>query len=145
MENDSNENKKTDPKQEFKNDFDAKALLGDTLKKVFTTGVSAAFMTEESIRSYLQEIKLPKEILNILIQSANKSKDEITQRVSKEVSQVFNKIDWVAELAKFAETHKFKISAEIDIVKKASSSSKEAVDAVEPETSAASATKNNLP
>jgi hypothetical protein len=75
-------------------------------------------MTEESIRSYLQELKLPKEILNILIQSANKSKDELTQRVSKEISQIFNKIDWVSEMAKFAESHKFKISAEIDIVKK---------------------------
>ncbi|MBN8538521.1 MAG: hypothetical protein J0M15_15835 [Deltaproteobacteria bacterium] len=114
MESDSNENKKND----FKNDFEAKSLIGETLKKVFTTGVSAAFMTEESIRSYLQELKLPKEILNILIQSANKSKDELTQRVSKEISQIFNKIDWVSEMAKFAESHKFKISAEIDIVKK---------------------------
>lgn len=119
MESDSNENKKND----FKNDFEAKSLIGETLKKVFTTGVSAAFMTEESIRSYLQELKLPKEILNILIQSANKSKDELTQRVSKEISQIFNKIDWVSEMAKFAESHKFKISAEIDIVKKESKAS----------------------
>lgn len=109
MENDSSDKK---------NDLDPKALLGETLKKVFTTGVSAAFMTEESIRNYLQEIKLPKEILNILVQSANKSKEEITSKVTKEITQIFNKIDWVSELAKFAETHKFKISAEIDIVKK---------------------------
>lgn len=100
---------------------DAKGLFSETLKKVFTTGVSAAFMTEESIRSYLQELKLPKEVLNVLIQSANKSKDEITQRVSKEIVGVFNKIDWISELSKFAETHKFKISAEIDIIKKDSS------------------------
>lgn len=113
MENDSSDKK---------NDLDPKGLLGETLKKVFTTGVSAAFMTEESIRNYLQEIKLPKEILNILLQSANKSKDEITNRVAKEITQIFNKIDWVSELAKFAETHKFKISAEIDIVKKDQSS-----------------------
>lgn len=114
MENDSSDKK---------NDLDPKALLGETLKKVFTTGVSAAFMTEESIRNYLQEIKLPKEILNILVQSANKSKDEITNKVTKEITQIFNKIDWVSELAKFAETHKFKISAEIDIVKKTKESS----------------------
>lgn len=132
MENDSSD-KKNDPRNDSRNDsrqenradFDPKGLLGDTLKKVFTTGVSAAFMTEESIRNYLQEIKLPKEILNILIQSANKSKDEITQRVTKEITQIFNKIDWVSELAKFAETHKFKISAEIDIVKKAPEPKKE--------------------
>lgn len=97
---------------------DVKGLFSETLKKVFTTGVSAAFMTEESIRSYLQEAKLPKEILNIIIQSANKSKEDITQKVSKEIVGIFSKIDWVSELSKFAENHKFKISAEIDIIKK---------------------------
>ena len=101
---------------------DIKGLFSETLKKVFTTGVSAAFMTEESIRSYLQEVKLPKEILNVIIQSANKSKDDITQKVSKEIVGIFSKIDWVSELSKFAENHKFKISAEIDIIKKESKS-----------------------
>lgn len=97
---------------------DIKGLLSETLKKVFTTGVSAAFMTEESIRGYLQEVKLPKEILNVIIQSANKSKDDITQKVSKEIVGIFSKIDWVKELSQFAENHKFKISAEIEVIKK---------------------------
>ena len=93
-------------------------LLGETLKKVMTAGVSAAFMTEEGVRSYLAELKLPKEILNVLIQGANKSKDEITQRVTKEAIGILQKIDFVKEVSRFAETHKFKITAEIDIVKK---------------------------
>lgn len=97
---------------------DSKSPLGETLKKVFSAGVSAAFMTEENIRSYLGELKLPKEILNVIVQSANKSKEELTQRVSREVTQILGRIDWVKEIAKFAETHKFKITAEIDIVKK---------------------------
>lgn len=116
MENNDSSHKKNDPLNPSYDD--AKGLFSETLKKVFTTGVSAAFMTEESIRSYLQELKLPKEILNVLIQSANKSKDDITQRVSKEIIGIFQKIDWVSELSKFAENHKFKISAEIDIIKK---------------------------
>ncbi|MBL7672393.1 MAG: hypothetical protein JNM39_18080 [Bdellovibrionaceae bacterium] len=97
---------------------EGKTLLTDTLKKVFATGVSAAFMTEENIRSYLGELKLPKEILSTLIQSASKSKDEITNRVSKEIIGIVSQIDWVKEIARFAEGHKFKISAEIDIIKK---------------------------
>lgn len=117
MENNDSSNK-SDRKSEGPSLDDAKGLFSETLKKVFTTGVSAAFMTEENIRSYLQELKLPKEILNVIIQSANKSKDDITQRVSKEIIGIFNKIDWITELSKFAETHKFKISAEIDIIKK---------------------------
>ena len=103
---------------------DGKSLIGETLKKVFATGVSAAFMTEENIRSYLGELKLPKEVLNLVIQSANKSKDEVTQRVSKEITQIMQKIDWVKEISRFAENHKFRISAEIDIVKKSDESKK---------------------
>lgn len=112
MENDSKR------KEGYTQGEDPKSILSDTLKKVFTAGVSAAFMTEESIRGYLQELKLPKEILSLLVQSANKSKDEITQKVSKEVIGIFQKIDWVKELSRFAETHKFKINAEIEIIKK---------------------------
>jgi hypothetical protein len=97
---------------------EGKALLSETLKKVFATGVSAAFMTEENIRSYLGELKLPKEILSTLIQSANKSKDDITNRVSKEIIGIVSQIDWVKEISKFAEGHKFKISAEIEVIKK---------------------------
>lgn len=96
----------------------AKELLGETLKKVFSVGVSAAFMTEEKVRETLQDMKLPKEVLGNLVQSASKSKDEITNRVSNEIIKVISKIDWVKELAKFAESHKFKISAEIDIIRK---------------------------
>lgn len=93
-------------------------LLGETLKKVFTAGVSAAFMTEESVRAYLAELKLPKEVLNLLLQQANRSKEEITQRVSKEIVGIIEKIDFVKEASRFAETHRFKITAEIEIEKK---------------------------
>lgn len=97
---------------------DGKSLLSEALKKVFTVGVSAAFMTEESIRSHLGDMKLPKEVLQMLLQSASKSKDEITQRMSKELVAMIQKIDLVKEFSKFAETHKFKISAEVEILKK---------------------------
>jgi hypothetical protein len=92
--------------------------LGEALKKVFSVGVSAAFMTEEGIRKYLADLKLPKEILEALLAGANRSKDEITNRVAKEINGIISKIDWVQELSKFAETHKFKIKAEIEIEKK---------------------------
>jgi hypothetical protein len=92
--------------------------LGDTVKKLFTAGVSAAFMTEESVRQYLAELKLPKEILNLVIQSANKSKEEITSRVTKEVVNIVQKVDFVKEASRFAESHKFRITMDIDITKK---------------------------
>ena len=93
-------------------------IIAEAIKKVFTAGVTAAFMTEEHVRSYLQDLKLPKEILNVLLQGAQKTKDEVAQKVTQEAVQMLKKIDFPKEFSKFAENHKFKISAEIEIVPK---------------------------
>jgi hypothetical protein len=113
MENHDHDDKKKDDNHE-----DQKSLLSETIKKVFAAGVTAAFMTEESVRTHLGDLKLPKDIMNLLLQQANKSKEELVQRVSKEILSMVNKIDLVSEFSKFAESHKFKITAEIDITKK---------------------------
>lgn len=90
----------------------------DTIKKLVTAGVSAAFMTEESIRTFVSELKLPKETLNLLLQGAAKSKDELMNRVSREIIGIISKIDFVKEASRFVEEHKFRITAEIDVVRK---------------------------
>ncbi len=95
-------------------------LLSEGLKKLFTAGVSAAFLTEESLRNYIQDLKLPKEILNVLLQSAAKSKDQMMNRVGNEIITIIQKIDFVKEASRFVENHKFRISAEIEVVKKES-------------------------
>jgi hypothetical protein len=92
--------------------------VGDTIRKLVSAGVSAAFMTEESIRSFVSEVKLPKETLNLLLQGAAKSKEELMNRVSKEVIGIISKIDFVKEASRFVEEHKFRINAEIEVVRK---------------------------
>ena len=103
---------------------EARLRLGDTLKKLVTAGIGAAFMTEEHIRTYVSELKLPKEVLNALLQGASKSKDEIIGRVSNEAIKILNRIDFVKEASRFVEEHKFKISAEIEVVKRETSADK---------------------
>jgi hypothetical protein len=90
----------------------------DLLKKLVSAGIGAAFMTEESIRNYLGELKLPKDVLNIILQGASKSKQELMDRVGNEIIKIVQKIDFVGEASRFVEEHKFRISAEIDVVKK---------------------------
>ena len=92
--------------------------VGDTLKKLLAAGVSAAFMTEESIRSFVSDLKLPKETLHLLLQGATKSKEELMNRVGNEIVKVISKIDFVKEASRFVEEHKFKISAEVEVLKK---------------------------
>ncbi len=96
--------------------------LGDTIKKILTTGLTAAFMTEESIRGFVGELKLPKESLNLLLQGAMKSKEELMNRAGNEIVKVISKIDFVKEASRFVEEHKFKISAEVEVLKKDHSS-----------------------
>ncbi len=97
---------------------ESRLRLADALKKVVSVGLGAAFMTEEHIRGYLSEVKLPKDVMNMLIQSAGKSKEELTQKVGGELVKILSKIDFVKEASRFAEEHKFRVSAEIEVVKK---------------------------
>jgi hypothetical protein len=90
----------------------------EIFKKLISAGIGAAFMTEESIRTYLTELKLPKEVLNVVLQGAQKSKDELMDRVGNEIIKIVHKVDIVKEASRFVEEHKFRISAEIDVVKK---------------------------
>ena len=115
---DDSKKKSDESASESKGDFKATQLLGEAAKKLFSAGVSAAFMTEENIRGYLAELKLPKEMLGLIISGAAKSKDEITARVSKEIVGLIEKVDWAKEASRFAENHKFKITAEFEVIKK---------------------------
>jgi hypothetical protein len=98
--------------------------LGDALKKLVSAGIGAAFMTEESIRTYLNEVRLPKEVLNMIVQGAGKSKEELLNRVGNEVVKIISKIDFVNEASRFVEEHKFRVSAEVEVIKKDKSGEK---------------------
>lgn len=91
-------------------------LVFEAAKKLFTVGVSAAFMTEESIRNYLGDVKLPKDIMQLILQTAGRGKEELMNRVSKEISGIIQKTDLPKEVAKFLENHRIKITAEVEIL-----------------------------
>jgi hypothetical protein len=92
------------PKGQEPDEAAAGLKLSDALKKLITAGIGAAFMTEESIRNYVSELKLPKE--------------ELMHKVGNEIIKVVNRIDFVKEASRFVEEHKFKIKAEVEVVKK---------------------------
>lgn len=108
------ESNKRDDSQDDKNEKG----IGEIVKKVVAAGVSAAFVTEDYLRTYLSDVKMPKELLTMLLQQANKSKEEIVGRVTKEVVQIIKHADLRKEVEHFVENHKFKISAEVEILKK---------------------------
>lgn len=91
---------------------------GEMLKRVMSVGLGAAFMTEESIRSTLGDIKLPKEVLTTILQGANRSKEDFLNKMGNETIKLISKIDFVKEASRFVEEHKFHIVADIEVVKK---------------------------
>ncbi|MGE3759538.1 MAG: hypothetical protein AB7H97_17365 [Pseudobdellovibrionaceae bacterium] len=106
-----------------KNDKDDNEDLpkwGEMLKRVMSVGLGAAFMTEESVRSALGGLNLPKEVLSSILQGANRSKEEFLNKVGNETIKILSKIDFVKEASRFVEEHKFRINAEIEVVKKES-------------------------
>jgi hypothetical protein len=91
---------------------------GEVLKRVMSVGLGAAFMTEESVRSALGGINLPKDVLTSILQGATRSKEEMLNKVGNEVIKLVSKIDFVKEASRFVEEHKFRINAEIEVVRK---------------------------
>ncbi len=78
---------------------DIQSKATEMMKKILTVGVGAFFLTEESLRGLISDIKLPKEILSGILESANKTKTEFLRNLSQEVlSQILEKIN-PAELA----------------------------------------------
>lgn len=81
----------------------ASEKLTETFKKIISSGSPS---------------EISKEIIGTVLGQALKAKDDITVKVSNEMIALIQKIDFVKEFSKFAENHKFKISAEVEIIKK---------------------------
>ncbi len=67
---------------------------GDLLKKAITVGLGAAFLTEESIRALVGELKLPKELVTNLLAQANTTRSEFLGKFSSEMlEKIQSRID----------------------------------------------------
>lgn len=67
--------------------------IGDIIKKVVSVGVGAAFMTEESVKKILEDIPLPKDIINGLVQNAKGAKEDFTNGIREELRNYLANVD----------------------------------------------------
>ncbi len=77
--------------------------FSDTIKKIISAGSPS---------------DISKEFIGAVLGQALKAKDEVSAKVTTEMIALVRKIDFVKEFSKFAENHKFKVTAEIEITKK---------------------------
>lgn len=97
---------------------DRDGKLGDLFKKVLTTGVTAAFMTEESVRALLKDVPLPKDIVGSLVDNAKNTKTEFVASVKNELKSYLDKIDITKEIDKIVDKYDFEIKANISLKRK---------------------------
>jgi hypothetical protein len=83
----------------------------ELMREVALTGMATFFMTEDSVRSYLKELKLPKELGALLLDSVSRKKDDFYGLLAKEVGKMVSKIDVSAEVSRFLEKHKIHVEA----------------------------------
>lgn len=92
------------------------AKAGDLLKKAITVGLGAAFLTEESIRALVGELKLPKELVANLLQQANSTRSEFLGKFSQEVlEKIQSKIDPVELVTEVLRKNDIELTVKIKV------------------------------
>ena len=95
-----------------------KPWWSELMKEVTLTGLATVFMTEEGVRGYLKDKKLPKELVTLLMEGFNKKKDNFYEMCTREFGKVLGKIDLTREFQKFLETHDVHIEGKLSFTRK---------------------------
>jgi len=87
--------------------------MTELARKILLTGVGAVFMTEETIRKTLGDLKLPKDAVGSVVDSLKKQKDEVLQLVAQELSSFFSRVKVHEELQKALKGMQIHLDAKI--------------------------------
>lgn len=99
-------------------DKDLTAGIVNILRKAVSTGIGAAFMTEESVKKMLADLPLPKDIANGLLQNAKNTKDEFVDSIKNELRSYLANVDLSKEIENIVKNYDFEISAKIKLAPK---------------------------
>ena len=87
--------------------------LSDMMKKALFAGLGAVFMTEESVRAYVSDSKLPRDIGSYLIKNTAQAKEQFFGYLAKELSGLVRKSDLPKVVQGFLRDHTIEIEARI--------------------------------
>jgi hypothetical protein len=92
--------------------------MAEMARKLLLTGIGAVFMTEESIRKSLGDMKMPKDAVGYLLDTVRKQKDDLLELVGNEVNNFLSKIRVHEELQKALTGMQLHVDAKINFDKK---------------------------
>lgn len=91
-------------------------VLGDFAKKAVMTGIGAVFMSEETLRNTLGDLKLPKEAMGYVVGQADKTKRELINALTREMRQFLNGLELERLIAKVLAGTTFEIHTRVKIL-----------------------------
>lgn len=97
-------------------ELDERGMPESLTGKILALGLGAYFMTEDAVRRYVKDAKIPRDIARSITQNATKGKDELYGFVARELSTFLRQMDVQEEMHRFVAKHKIRISAEIEFV-----------------------------
>ncbi len=93
---------------------DSKSKAADMMRKVLTIGVGTLFLTEEALRGLVGELKVPKELIGGILQSANRTKNEFLQQIAQEVmGRLKDKVDPAALVQEILEKNEIELNVKV--------------------------------
>jgi hypothetical protein len=95
-----------------------KKNITDLFKKVVNTGISAAFMTEDTVKNLIQDLPLPKEMAQGLLANAKQTKEEFVGSVKNELKTYLDKIDISKEIDRVLEKYDVEVTARVKFNRK---------------------------
>ncbi len=87
--------------------------ISDVLRKAVVTGLSAAIMTEEGVRSVFKELKLPKDAVSSALEQAERGRGEIVRIVNEEVRRFLDSPALKREIARALSNVTIELTARI--------------------------------
>lgn len=103
----------SDKEDKINSDTESRLKIGEMMKDIALGGLATYFMTEDAIRGYLKELKLPKELVGQMLDGASKKKDDFYGLLVKEFGKMLSKVDLTKEISRFMETHHINVSAKV--------------------------------
>ena len=92
--------------------------IGEIIGRIISTGVGAAFMTEDAIRNILADLPLPKNIVTGLLQNAKSAKADFANLIRSELQKHLSKSNVKGLLQEVLDEYDIKIDATLRFKKK---------------------------
>ena len=90
--------------------------ITDLIKKTLIAGAGAVFMTEEGVRSFLGDLKLPKEVVQYMVAQVSKTKEDLFRILSLELRQFLESTNLADEVSRVLSSTSLEISTTVRFV-----------------------------